>query len=164
MAPLPCVPLCCLGRSEGLQGRLGWCWVKRRKSLNRYTKEGSTAFPPVPPTPIECLGGTLLSVFALKQRHRARPWGQLDTATDEVAVRDRLLGSNSQEGDSWRRTRSSSWDWYLNREPDLKGGGMGIAPTANPLLRQESQDLFGPASFPPVLPKLNFLCPPQLIF
>ena len=41
---------------------------------------------------------------------------------------------------------------------------MGIVPTANPLLRQASQDLFTPASFPPVLPKLNFLCPPQLNF
>lgn len=90
--------------------------------------------------------------------------GPSDTASDEFVVRDWLLGSNRREGNTWRRTRSSSWHWYLNREPDLKGGGMGIVPTANPLPRQEFQQLAAPVIFPPVLPKLSFLCPLQSIF
>ena len=146
-----------------LVGAPGVVLGKTTEISERLYEGGLDRLPPGTPSPFECLGAPP-SRFASEPEPLGSSLGQLDTATDEVAVRDRLLGSNSQEGDSWRRTRSSSWDWYLNREPDLKGGGMGIAPTANPLLRQESQDLFGPASFPPVLPKLNFLCPPQLIF
>jgi len=64
--------------------------------------------------------------------------GPSDTASDEFVVRDWLLGSNRREGNTWRRTRSSSWYRYLNSELDLKGGAIGVGPTSNPLPRLES--------------------------
>ena len=69
---------------------------------------GLDRLPPVPPTRLNIWGHPPL-VSPLKQRHWARPWGQLDTATDEVAVRDRDLASNSRGTTSSWRLRLLFW-------------------------------------------------------